>query len=60
MDFTDLPMAFATMLAENQDVLNIYSCLPQKKKEAVVQRARKAKTTEDYHAILDALSQGNI
>ncbi len=56
MDFRELPTGFGIMLAENQVALNVYSALPEKDKQKVSAKAKKAVTAEEMHSIISSLA----
>lgn len=56
MDFYELPMGFGMALAMNPPALNAYSAMTQAQKQAILSKARNARSEKEMHRIVDSLA----
>lgn len=56
MDFTKLPVGFSMALAQNQAALTAYASMDADAKQAVLQKARRARSEQDMTQIVDTLA----
>ena len=55
MDFQALPIGFGMALAMNPPAFNAYSSLTKEEKQALIDRARHARSEEEMHQIVAKL-----
>ena len=55
MDFQALPIGFGMALAMNPPAFNAYSSLTEEEKQALIDRARHARSEEEMHRIVAML-----
>ena len=55
MDFQALPIGFGMALAMNPPAFNAYSSLTEEEKQALIDRARHARSEEEMHQIVAKL-----
>ncbi len=56
MDFYQVPLGFGMALAQNFNAMNAYSCMTDEEKEALVNRARNARSEQEIHDIVNSLT----
>lgn len=59
MDFDQIPLGFGMALARNFNAMNVYSAMTDDQKEAILNRARNARSQEEMSRIVDGLAQGD-
>ena len=54
-NYNSLPIGFGMALAMNPPAFNAYSALTEEEKDALIQRARTARSEEEMHEIVAKL-----
>ena len=57
MDYYRLPIGFGMALAMNQDALSAYSAMTMEQKRAVLNRARKVRSEQEMHKIVNSIAK---
>lgn len=60
MDYYKLPVGFSMALAVNQTALNAYAAMTPEQKQAILDRAHKAKSQTEMHQIVSSLSERSV
>ncbi len=60
MDLYDVPMGFGMALARNFPALNAFSAMTDEQKQAILARAREAKSEQEMHQLVNSLYRGNV
>ncbi len=56
MDFYKVPLGFGMALCQNFDAMNAYSCMRDEEKEALVNKARNAKSEQEMHDLVNGIA----
>lgn len=56
MDFYKIPIGFGLALAANESAMARYTAMTQQQKQAVIDRARRARSREEMHQIVSSIA----
>lgn len=59
MDFDDIPAGFAMALAQNEGAVNAYAMMTKEQKQAVLQKARSARSRREMGQIVAGIAEEN-
>jgi len=57
MDFYKVPLGFGMALAMNANALNAYSGMTEMQRQAVLDKAQKARSQQEMHEIVNSIIQ---
>lgn len=56
MDFSSVPVGFGMALAQNEDAVNAYAMMTREQKDAVLAKARNAKSRREMQQIVSDIA----
>lgn len=56
MDFAEVPIGFGMALAQNETAVNAYAMMTKEQKNAILERAHKARSEQEMHQIVDSIA----
>lgn len=60
MDFYKVPIGFGMALAQNEKAVNAYAMMTKEQKQAVLEKARGARSKREMHQIVSAIAADSI
>ena len=60
MDFTEVPVGFGKAQAQNETALNAYAVMTEEQKQAVLAKARKARSQQEMWKVVSAIENSTI
>lgn len=57
MDFYKVPIGFGMALAMNRSAMNAYAAMTEGQKQAVLNKARNARSEGEMHRIVDSITE---
>jgi hypothetical protein len=60
MDFAQVPIGFGMALAMNEKAVNAYAMMTKEQKNAVLAKARSARSEQQMHDIVQAIANNAI
>ncbi len=57
MDYQSLPIGFGMALAMNFNAMNAYSAMTEEQKQAIVEKAKAARSREELQSIISGIAR---
>ena len=59
MDFATVPIGFGMALAQNETALNAYAVMTREQKQAILEKAHRARSEEEMHRLVSSIAAEN-
>lgn len=60
MDFAKVPIGFGMALAQNEKAVNAYAMMTKEQKQAILEKARSARSEQEMHQIVSSIAADSI